>query len=197
MNQSIKDKIHELFISTPSDVSVGYGKNITNGEYTGEIGIVFNVEKKKPLNEIPENEILPTSVEIGGVTYITDVFERGKLIPLACSQQVLDNCYGWQTTTQHSLWDTLSFYQDAGIKNILCTDVSRDGMMSGPSIRLYQEAVSRFPTFSWQASGGVRHLDDIQELSNIGLAAVILGRVLYDPDFSLKAACNYQHHVIS
>jgi len=99
MNQSIKDKIHELFISTPSDVSVGYGKKITNGEYTGEIGFVFNVEKKKPLNEIPENEILPTSVEIDGVTYITDVFERGKLIPLACGQQVLDNCYGWQTTT--------------------------------------------------------------------------------------------------
>jgi len=99
MNQSIKDKIQELFTSTPSDVSVGYGKKITNGEFTGEIGIIFNVEKKKPLNEISENEILPTSVEIDGVTYITDVFERGKLLALSCNQEVLDGCYGWQTTT--------------------------------------------------------------------------------------------------
>ncbi len=98
MVELIKDKIQELFVSTPPDVSVTYGKKYTNGEFTGEIGIVFNVEKKKPLNEIPENEILPTSVEINGVSYVTDVFETGKITAMACDQQVLDNCYGWQTT---------------------------------------------------------------------------------------------------
>ena len=96
--------------------------------------------------------------------------------------------HGWQTATNHSLWDTVSSYQDRGINTILCTDVTRDGMLSGPSIELYEEALSRFPTMKWQASGGVRGYDDLKKLSSLGVAAVILGRVLYDPDFNLKAA---------
>jgi phosphoribosylformimino-5-aminoimidazole carboxamide ribotide isomerase len=96
--------------------------------------------------------------------------------------------HGWQTATEHSLWDTVAFYQDVGIETILCTDVARDGMLSGPSTALYEEAVSRFPAMNWQASGGVRDRDDIKKLSSTGVAAVILGRVLYDPNFDLKAA---------
>ncbi|MFZ4116413.1 MAG: 1-(5-phosphoribosyl)-5-[(5-phosphoribosylamino)methylideneamino]imidazole-4-carboxamide isomerase [Chthoniobacterales bacterium] len=100
--------------------------------------------------------------------------------------------HGWQTATQHSLWETVSFYQDIGIEAILCTDVARDGMLSGPSTGLYEEAVGRFPTMKWQASGGVRDLDDIKKLSSVGVDAVILGRVLYDPNFDLKAAIQSQ-----
>jgi phosphoribosylformimino-5-aminoimidazole carboxamide ribotide isomerase len=96
--------------------------------------------------------------------------------------------HGWQTATDHCLWDTVSFYQEIGIETILCTDVARDGMLSGPSTALYEEALSRFPTMKWQASGGVRDSDDLKKLSRVGVAAVILGRVLYDPRFNLKAA---------
>ncbi|MDH4469940.1 MAG: 1-(5-phosphoribosyl)-5-[(5-phosphoribosylamino)methylideneamino]imidazole-4-carboxamide isomerase [Verrucomicrobiae bacterium] len=96
--------------------------------------------------------------------------------------------HGWQTATKHSLWERVSFYQDWGIDTILCTDVTRDGMLSGPNIALYEEALSRFPTIQWQASAGVRDREDLKKLSRVGVAAAILGRVLYDPHFNLKAA---------
>lgn len=95
--------------------------------------------------------------------------------------------HGWQKETNHSLWDIVLFYQGAGIDTILCTDIHRDGMLCGPSIGLYEEAVKLFPMIQWQASGGIRDAHDINKLSAMGLSAVILGRVLYDPHFDLKA----------
>jgi len=85
MNENIKNKIQELFDSTPEGVGVMFGNKIRNGEYTGEPSIVFTVEKKLPLSEIPSDQILPSSVEIDGVTYNTDVFES------------TSGCYSWQT----------------------------------------------------------------------------------------------------
>jgi hypothetical protein len=84
MNENIKNKIQELFDSTPEGVGVMFGNKIRNGEYTGEPSIVFTVEKKLPLSEIPSDQILPSSVEIDGVTYNTDVFESGIIETAAC-----------------------------------------------------------------------------------------------------------------
>lgn len=93
LTQAIKEKISELFDATPSSVSVAYGKKITNNQYTGEIGIVFYVEKKLPLSEIPEDELLPSTVTIDNVEYVTDVVTAGKFVPLACDP----SCYTWKT----------------------------------------------------------------------------------------------------
>jgi len=98
ITDSIKEKIKELFNNTPDNVGVSFGKKITNGKYTDEIGIVFTIDKKLPLDQIPENEVLPSSIEIDGTVYSTDVFEVGKIIPLACSQSIIDNCYNWFNT---------------------------------------------------------------------------------------------------
>jgi len=97
MNENIKNKIQELFDSTPEGVGVMFGNKIRNGEYTGEPSIVFTVEKKLPLSEIPSDQILPSSVEIDGVTYNTDVFESGIIETFACPSSVTSGCYSWQT----------------------------------------------------------------------------------------------------
>ena len=97
MNENIKNKIQELFDSTPDGVGVMFGNKIRNGEYTGEPSIVFTVEKKLPLSEIPSDQILPSSVEIDGVTYNTDVFESGVIETFACPSSVTSGCYSWQT----------------------------------------------------------------------------------------------------
>jgi hypothetical protein len=97
MNENIKNKIQELFDSTPDGVGVMFGNKIRNGEYTGEQSIVFTVEKKLPLSEIPSDQILPSSVEIDGVTYNTDVFESGIIETFACPSSVTSGCYSWQT----------------------------------------------------------------------------------------------------
>lgn len=94
--------------------------------------------------------------------------------------------YGWQQKTAKSLWDLVAFYQDFHIQTILCTDIGCDGMMQGPNFALYEEALRRFPQISWQASGGIRHKEDIEQLAALKLAAVILGRMLYESDVDVQ-----------
>ncbi|KTD67932.1 MULTISPECIES: HisA/HisF-related TIM barrel protein [Legionella] len=95
--------------------------------------------------------------------------------------------HGWQTTTDRSLWDVVSYYQQLGIKQILCTDIACDGMMQGPNFELYKEAIERFPQIAWQASGGIRNTDDINQLNTLGVSAAILGLTLYQGHLDLKS----------
>lgn len=92
---------------------------------------------------------------------------------------------GWQMSSQSNLWEVVGYYHQLGINDILCTDISCDGMMSGPNFNLYQQAVERFPNISWQASGGIRDRDDIATLESLGVAAAILGLTLYQGSFDL------------
>ena len=96
--------------------------------------------------------------------------------------------HGWQTTSQRTLWEVVSDYQDMGITHVLCTDIACDGMMGGPNMDLYEEALSRFPRIAWQASGGIRNQQDIERLSQAGLSGAIMGRALYEGDFDLAAS---------
>jgi len=95
--------------------------------------------------------------------------------------------HGWQTATKSNAWDVVQCYLDVGVTTVLCTDIAQDGMMSGPNFKLYEEAVRRFPTIDWQASGGIRDISDMRTLSTLGVSAVILGRILYEPDFNFSA----------
>jgi len=88
--------------------------------------------------------------------------------------------HGWRDQSDLCLWEALAPYADCGLKHVLCTDVGRDGAMSGPNLELYAEAVRRFPRIDWQASGGIRHAADLHALAAIGAAAAISGRALLD-----------------
>ena len=88
--------------------------------------------------------------------------------------------HGWQQLTQHSLWDAVEPFLDAGLEHVLCTDVERDGALAGPNCALYSEAVRRYPQIAWQASGGVAHARDLAELADCGVTAAISGRALLE-----------------
>lgn len=88
--------------------------------------------------------------------------------------------HGWERQTETSLWDAVERYLPAGLRHVLCTDVARDGAMSGPNLALYAEAVRRFPGIAWQASGGVSCVADLHALAATGVAAVISGRALLE-----------------
>jgi hypothetical protein len=95
LTEPIKQKIEDLFNSTPDYVGVAWGNKISNNQHTGERSIVFHVTKKQPLSEIPKEEHLPSTVEIDGVTYKTDVVEVGEITAFACPTTTLNNCYSW------------------------------------------------------------------------------------------------------
>jgi len=87
---------------------------------------------------------------------------------------------GWTENSGTSLWDCLDAYGDAGVRHVLCTDVARDGAMTGPNFQLYVEILLRYPELQLQASGGVRDIDDLELLREIGVPAAITGRALLD-----------------
>lgn len=88
--------------------------------------------------------------------------------------------HGWEQQTEASLWDAVERYIPHGVRHVLCTDVARDGALSGPNVALYAEAVRRFPGIAWQASGGVSTATDLHALASTGVASVISGRALLE-----------------
>lgn len=94
LTQPIKDKLIKLFDETPENVGVSFGYKKTKKQNTGEKSIVFLVEKKKPIEELHPNEVLPSNVEIDGVNFKTDVVEIGKIKAL-CDQTTIGQCYNW------------------------------------------------------------------------------------------------------
>lgn len=93
---------------------------------------------------------------------------------------------GWEANSTNTLWQVVDFYKSYEIDQILCTDIACDGMMSGPNFNLYEQAISRFPTINWQASGGIRHEQDLKQLANLGLHGAILGLTLYQNNIDLN-----------
>jgi phosphoribosylformimino-5-aminoimidazole carboxamide ribotide isomerase len=87
---------------------------------------------------------------------------------------------GWTEGTTLSLWDAVARFPADRIKHVLCTDIERDGAMTGPNVELYREAVSRFPNLHWQASGGVRDASDLATLATSGVAGAVSGKALLE-----------------
>lgn len=88
--------------------------------------------------------------------------------------------HGWTRSSGLSLWDLMDRYASLGARHLLCTDIGRDGAMSGPNFDLYADILHRYPGIGLQASGGVRNIGDIVRLRDIGVPAAITGKALLD-----------------
>lgn len=93
---------------------------------------------------------------------------------------------GWQKKAEITLFDHLQFFYDRGLKYVKSTDISRDGVLEGPAFSFYEEIISRFPDLQVLASGGVRGVDDIKRLNDLGIFAVIFGKAYYEGILNLK-----------
>jgi phosphoribosylformimino-5-aminoimidazole carboxamide ribotide isomerase len=87
---------------------------------------------------------------------------------------------GWKESSTLSLWEAVDLYRPHGLRHVLCTDIERDGALTGPNLNLYAEAVRRYPDLEWQASGGVRHAADLAALAQVGAAAAVSGKALLE-----------------
>ncbi len=93
---------------------------------------------------------------------------------------------GWTAGSELNIADYMNHFISAGAKYTISTDVSKDGMMAGPAFGWYEHLVQSFPTMKIIASGGIRSLTDLHELSSAGLEGAILGKALYEGALSLK-----------
>ena len=92
---------------------------------------------------------------------------------------------GWQEVSELPILNFVESYTEKGIRKVISTDIARDGMLTGPSIDLYKEIMSKFPTLELIASGGIASMKDIYELDEMGIPGVITGKAIYEGRISL------------
>jgi phosphoribosylformimino-5-aminoimidazole carboxamide ribotide isomerase len=93
---------------------------------------------------------------------------------------------GWQENSSLPITGFLRDYVQNGIQYVTCTDISTDGMLTGPNIELYKTLILSFPQLHLVASGGVSNMDDLQELRRIGVDGVIVGKAIYEGRVKLE-----------
>ena len=100
---------------------------------------------------------------------------------------------GWKEDSSEDLLPFLKKYIDAGVKNVLCTEISKDGTLTGPAIELYQSMMAAYPELHLIASGGVSSIDDIKDLEAAGIPAVVFGKAIYEGKINLNELWDWQN----
>ena len=93
---------------------------------------------------------------------------------------------GWSVYTNITLNNFVEEYLASGVKNIICSDISRDGTLKGTSVELYRGIVKDFKDINFIASGGFAHISEIHLLNEIGVHGVIIGKAIYEQKITLK-----------
>ncbi|HJR73896.1 MAG TPA: 1-(5-phosphoribosyl)-5-[(5-phosphoribosylamino)methylideneamino] imidazole-4-carboxamide isomerase [Luteimonas sp.] len=96
--------------------------------------------------------------------------------------------HGWTRQGERSLADLVRFYARNGLRHLLCTDIARDGMLSGPNFDLYALLRQWAPQIAVQASGGARDIGDVREARRVGCAGIVLGKSLLEGSIELGEA---------
>lgn len=104
---------------------------------------------------------------------------------------------GWKEDSDVKLEDFLQRYMKVGTKNVLCTEISKDGTLEGPAFKLYQNIMERYPDCHLIASGGVGSTEDIIALNNIGIPAVVFGKAFYEGHIDIARLLETNNHKTS
>lgn len=118
-------------------------------------------------------------------TYGADTFILG-----ADARDGLVSTDGWMEQSGVTLTAFIRHYYRLGLRQVLCTDIARDGMMQGPAVELYRQLLSEFPDLHLIASGGVRHKGDIEALAAAGVPAVVFGKALLEGKITIEELCS-------
>jgi phosphoribosylformimino-5-aminoimidazole carboxamide ribotide isomerase len=98
--------------------------------------------------------------------------------------------HGWQETTEIWIYDFIRDHMERGVRQVFCTDVSKDGLLQGPAVELYRMIVKEFPDLHFIASGGVSGMDDLHRLEEVGCKGVIIGKAIYEGRIRLNELSN-------
>lgn len=93
---------------------------------------------------------------------------------------------GWLKSAKTNLFDLVEQFTEAGLKYLTCTDISRDGMLNGPNIALYEKLKTRFPELHINASGGITSLEDLHTLKSLKIDGAIIGKAIYEQRIKLE-----------
>ena len=100
---------------------------------------------------------------------------------------------GWKKDSSEDLLPFLKKYIDAGVTQVLCTEISKDGTLTGPAIDLYKKVMQAYPELHLIASGGVSSINDIKALDTAGIPAVVFGKAIYEGKINLQELWDWQN----
>ena len=100
---------------------------------------------------------------------------------------------GWKEDSNEDLLPFLKKYVEAGVRHVLCTEISKDGTLTGPAIDLYRRVMDAYPDLHLIASGGVSSKEDIIALDEAGIPAVVFGKAIYEGKINLKELWDWQN----
>lgn len=109
-----------------------------------------------------------------------------KIILGADAQNEMVAISGWMESSEKELIPFVDAYQKEGVKYVICTDISKDGMLKGPSFELYKRMLSEVPGIHLIASGGISHFDELAKLADLGCEGTIIGKAIYEKRISLS-----------
>ena len=120
------------------------------------------------------------------VSLWADSFGAEKFIISADVRDNIVRTNGWTKNSGITLNQLISRYRNKNIRRVLCTDISRDGMLCGSNIELYKTIMEQFPACKLIASGGISSLDDIKKLDEAKIPAVVIGKAIYEQQINLE-----------
>lgn len=100
---------------------------------------------------------------------------------------------GWKEDSTEDLLPFLKYYIDKGVKNVLCTEISKDGTLAGPATLLYKEIMVAYPHINLISSGGVSCIDDIKALNDAGIPATVFGKAIYEGKIDIDELWHWQN----
>lgn len=109
-----------------------------------------------------------------------------KIISAIDTENEIIKIKGWTESTDINIYDHLDYCLSKDVETFLCTDINRDGMLTGPNLELYHKLMKQFPDAKIIASGGVSRIEDVQELKSQELYAVVIGKAIYENKIQLK-----------
>ncbi len=164
-------------IKSETKLQVEFGGGIRDVKTVAELfnaGVDFVVIGTLPVKNKKEFEL------------IINNYPSEKIIAVIDSINEMLKIGGWTESTKISIYDHIEYCSGLGIKKFLCTDISKDGMLTGTNIDLYKKIMKNYPEIDLIASGGVKDIDDIEKLNKLNPYAVVVGKAIYEEKIDLK-----------
>ena len=174
--------IRQLLASTPANIQIGGGvrceQDVSDLLHAGAQRVVIGSTAVK------QPERVKGWIEKYGAEHIVLALD----INIDNNGNRIVAVSGWQEDSGVTIETLLEDFLKVGLKHVLCTDISRDGTLTGSNVELYVDLCRQYPQVQFQSSGGIGSLDDIAALKGSGVAGVIVGRALLDGKFTAEQA---------
>ncbi|WP_336517516.1 1-(5-phosphoribosyl)-5-[(5-phosphoribosylamino)methylideneamino]imidazole-4-carboxamide isomerase [Pollutibacter soli] len=174
-------------IVAATDLIIDFGGGVKTAEAVNEVlesGAAYVTVGSIAVKN--RNELLSWFEHFGAGSFVLGADVIGRNIAI----------HGWTEKTDTDLFSFLESYYNVGIREVFCTDVSKDGKLQGPSTELYREIIERFPDFYFIASGGVSGIADLDELKKVGCSAAIIGKAIYEGRLSSEELVRWFREVV-